>query len=57
MILPNYPEVIFDRGMKDQTDTQLINYQKKVLSKELFDNLFSEIIWVSYRRGFTPMYK
>lgn len=58
MIIPNYPEVEFPKDKSKQLlDTQLISYEKKIMDKALFDTLFSEIIWVSYRRGFSPLHK
>lgn len=54
MIL-TYPEVDFPKGDNNRMP-KLINYERKINSKELFDNLFQSILWVSYRRGFSPLY-
>ena len=48
-----YPEVEFS----GQKETRLFNYQQRVQQKSLFENLFQKIIWVSYRRSFSPIYR
>lgn len=50
-----YPEVEFHKN-KPQSNPKLFIYDNKIGSKDLFDNLFQSIIWVSYRRGFSPLY-
>lgn len=50
-----YPEVEFFKN-KPLSNPKLFVYERNIGKKELFDNLFHSIIWISYRRGFRPLY-
>lgn len=57
-LILTYPEVDFSFTSQtiDKKAPKLFNYEKKIAKKELFDNLFQQILWVSYRRSFYPLH-